>query len=93
MRRIDLKPYEEALTRRNEVRTWTKNDGTTVEGVLVLCDGGRVTISDLEGQKTNLKLNELSDADWDYVSRHAPTPKRRVRRQQTGPVKIDAGNE
>jgi hypothetical protein len=67
------------LTRRDEVRTWTLASGESHTGALVLYDAGKVTIMDMDGKASNLKLMELGPADRDYVSQRAPTPAPRNR--------------
>lgn len=77
------------LTRQDEMRAWTVGDGTTVNGALVLYDAGKVTIADATGKASTLKFSELSDADRDYVSQHAPTP---APRKKTLPPPQNATN-
>jgi hypothetical protein len=62
------------LTRRDDIRTWTDDAGQQVTGALVLYDAGKLTIMDMDGKTTTLKLTELSPADREYVDQHAPTP-------------------
>jgi hypothetical protein len=71
-------PMEE-LTRRDEVRTWRDEGGSTHSGALVLYEAGRVTIMDMNGQATNLKWTDLSAGDREYVAKFAPTPAVRKR--------------
>jgi hypothetical protein len=65
---------KDELTRRDDVRTWTLDGGGQHSGALVHYDAGKVTIMDMNGKQSNLKFTELSPADRDYVSQHAPTP-------------------
>ena len=74
---------KDELTRRDEMRTWTDEAGNEDKGVLVLYEAGRVMIMDMDGQVTNLKFTELSEADREYVGKFAPTPV--VRRRETRP--------
>ena len=54
--------------------------------LLVLYDAGKVTIMDMDGKASSLKFTELSPADRDYVSQHAPTPLRgKVRKVKQNP--------
>jgi hypothetical protein len=65
---------KDELTRRDDLHVWTLNGGRQQTGALVLYDAGKVTIMDMDGKASNLKFMELSPADRDYVSEHAPTP-------------------
>lgn len=65
---------QDELTRRDEVRTWTDDSGKPLTGALVLYDAGKVTIADVAGKASTLKLTELAPGDREYVSQHAPTP-------------------
>lgn len=65
---------QDELTRRDEVRMWADESGKAVTGAMVLYDAGRVTIADMAGKTSILKLVELSPAHRDYVSQHAPVP-------------------
>jgi len=64
---------QDELTRRDDIRTWN-HEGQPVGGSLVVYDAGKVTIMDLAGKTTTLKLTELEPADREYVDQHAPTP-------------------
>jgi hypothetical protein len=78
------------LTRREDVRTWTGDNGKPVTGALVLYDAGRVTIVDMAGRPSTLKLTELVPADREYVSQHAPTPApRSILKKAVAPPKAD----
>ena len=65
---------KDELTRRDDIRTWNVGSPQPVSGALVLYDVGKVTIMDMDGKTTTLKLTELSPADREYVDQHAPTP-------------------
>lgn len=62
------------LNRRDDMRTWTMDSGTSQSGALVLYEAGKVTIMDMDGKASTFKLIELSAADREYVGQHAPTP-------------------
>lgn len=88
-----MKNYEvpkEQLTRRDDVRTWTHENGETAVGALVLYDLGKVTVMNLGGKAENLKLVELSPADREYVDQHAPTPQPRKGTKGAGGSQPDA---
>ena len=74
---------KEELTRRDDVRTWTLEKWRGSRRVCwFLYDAGKVTIMDMDGKASNLKFTELSPADRDYVSQHAPrSAARKVRKR------------
>ena len=82
---------KDELTRRDEMRTWTDEAGNEDKGVLVLYEAGRVMIMDMDGQVTNLKFTELSEADREYVGKFAPTPVVRRRAGAGEKIEADAG--
>lgn len=65
---FDITPYEEMFSRRGERRIWTSNDGQhTTEAIFIRSEQGRVTLMNLEGKTTKVRLSELSDDDRKYV--------------------------
>ena len=65
---------KEELARTDDIREWNTGGPQPVTGALVLYDAGRLTIMDMAGKTTTLKLTELNPDDRDYVDQHAPTP-------------------
>jgi SLA1 homology domain 1, SHD1 len=65
---FDIAPYEEMFTRRKEARIWTSKDARhKTEAVFVRYERGKLTLMNLEGKTTEVKLSDLSDADRQYV--------------------------
>jgi hypothetical protein len=67
---------KDELTRTSDIREWNTGGPQPVTGALVLYDAGRLTIMDMNGKTTTLKLTELNADDREYLDQHAPTPKR-----------------
>ena len=52
----------------NESRTWTSNDGRTLQGQLVSATNGNVVIKIQGGQRYEFPLTRLSETDQQYVN-------------------------
>jgi hypothetical protein len=66
---FDITPHADLFTRRSELRMWTFASGHTTEAIYVRYQRGTVTLMNLDGTTSDVKLSELSDADRDYVKR------------------------
>jgi len=56
------------MDKHPDLRTWTLNSGTEVEGSFVKVDGDYVIIKRINGKEAMIKRDELSDNDQKYLS-------------------------
>ncbi len=72
-----------------ETRTWTSNDGRTLEGSLLHADGDTVRLRLSDGREFDVPLDRLGEKDREYVAAMRSTGRTLAFRPMPGETKID----
>lgn len=76
---IDIEPYHSQFVRSDELRSWSL-ESEEIAGALVLYDLGKVTIEDMSGKQTIVKITSLTDDDQEYIRNRVKVLKPRRKR-------------